>query len=495
MNRPVFLIWRPWLAAVQIKIAERLARLGWDVHLYVLRQPDIAIVRARFPEGALKSITAFQIVYDVARMPAANEAAEVSRALELERWLGVTFSSLCVADRHLGRGFSVGAPRFPSSAPSRADRAQTLAAISSQIEFWRGEFEKKKPVLILEADQFTAAVAHRRGVPLRVLAASRHANLYYWAEDVLFRKPAIEAAYHRLSNEATEPDAIEIEQAHAVVSYWRTAMKITTMSHFVRLAGYQIAQRAWHWARRSGLASTYDLFDEVVYLWRSRRQARLMTGPRVKRLKDIEGQRFVFFPLATEPEVTLQGLSPEFFFQLEAIAMIARDLPADTILAVKEHQPACGARDDLFYDQIWAFKNVVILDMREPGPSVVRAAAATITVAGSAGFEAAAMGKPTIVFGRHNLYRFLPHVWQVEDPARLRHAIDQALDGPSLTARVDGRRFLSAVASVSFDLETFDPFAKEPVVADACADAAVADLLEGLGIARSSTAEAPGAGS
>ena len=46
---------------------------------------------------------------------------------------------------------------------------------------------------------------------------------------------------------------------------------------------------------------------------------------------------YVFFPLLTEPEVALHGIANDFFFQLSAINIIARDLPSNYKLIVKEH--------------------------------------------------------------------------------------------------------------------------------------------------------------
>jgi hypothetical protein len=260
-------------------------------------------------------------------------------------------------------------------------------------------------------------------------------------------------------------------------------MRAATWRQFARASTKQIVTRARHKLRGREISPQYDLTSNIAYLYRKRRQIRRMSGPRMTRLGDLEGKRFVFFPLATEPEMTLQGLSPEYFFQLEAIAAIARELPADVVLAVKEHVPACGARSDLFYDQIESFKNVVMLDIRERGVDVIRRAEATVTISGSAGFEAAAMGKPTLVLGRHNIYDFLPHVRVVTDTATMGEALDAAfsgsLAGPDAVAH--GALMLKAIESISYDMDAFDPFSSKSDVVDRTADDAYDRLLESLG--------------
>ena len=67
-------------------------------------------------------------------------------------------------------------------------------------------------------------------------------------------------------------------------------------------------------------------------------------------------------------------MSPEYFYQLSCIAALSRDLPAGAILVVKETLAATGRRPRDFYAQIKEFKNVVMLDIRELGLEVVRAA-------------------------------------------------------------------------------------------------------------------------
>ena len=95
------------------------------------------------------------------------------------------------------------------------------------------------------------------------------------------------------------------------------------------------------------------------------------------------------------------------------------------MLAVKDTYAAVGVRPDNFYDQIRAFKNVVLLDTMILG-HVIRQAELVATITGTAGFEAAVMGKPVISFGHHNIYNFLPHVRLITDERDLKPALVQS---------------------------------------------------------------------
>ena len=186
-------------------------------------------------------------------------------------------------------------------------------------------------------------------------------------------------------------------------------------------------------------------------------------------LESLTGLRFIFFPLHAEPEAALQGMSPEYFYQLSCIAALARDLPAGIMLAVKDTYAAVGVRPDNFYDQIRAFKNVVLLDTMILGPDVIQQAELVATITGTAGFEAAVMGKPVISFGHHNIYNFLPHVRLITDERDLKPALVQLLD-PAFdhnAAQRSGARFIAAIVQESFDLGSFDLRRRQEIAADA----------------------------
>lgn len=481
----LFMIWRPWLGPLQLALATKLAAEGARIHLYVTRKPEQATLQRMAPAGVFERIVPFQIIYDVACAPLDPshdmQAQDMqAKARQTEAWLGRPLGHLFVGDRHLGRGFALGGPMFPTSQQSRASYEQALAGMCAQIDFWRQELETHRPDVVLENDPVLDLVAQRMEVPIRSVAISRHANWHYWGYDGMWRTPQLEAAYRALTDTDIAPQ--QVEQNSHTVNYWKTAMDSARLAWFVRRAGRQVATALWHRLKRLPVGPTYDSRSTIAYLWRRRRQSRLMTGPRCVRLSELDGKRFVYFPLATEPEMTLQGISPEYFFQLESIAAIARDLPADVLLVVKEHHPACGARADIFFEQLWAFKNLRILDMREPGLEVIRKAAVTITIAGSSGFEAAAMGKPVIQFGRNNIFGFLPHVRTVTDIAHLREALDEALDGrlAGSGAARDGARFLAAIERISFDMGKFDIYNGAPRVNEASVAAALEKLQASL---------------
>lgn len=483
--RRVFIVWRPWLAPLQWGLARELARRGVEISVYTTREPSAVGLRRQDKDRLFARVVAAQVLYDSAAAECQSEETEIARARAHEEWLGKTYGELALSDRHLGRGFALGGPLFPVSDASHASYAQMLAAFSTQIEFWQAQLEQLRPDLILDGGLPLAFIAEQMRIPIRIVCSSRHKNLHYWATDVLFRSGEIARAYDAARASANAPSDVQHEPSpqiqFAMKSFYKTALKQAKLSYLISAGSRFALERAGQRILRRDLGPTYTAASTIAYLARQWRNTRHNLGGDTKALSDIGDRPFVFFPLATEPETSLQVLSPEYFFQLETIALVARDLPAGVRLAVKEHYLACGARSRLFYDQIKAFKNVVILDMREPGIEACKQAAATVTISGSAGFEAALFGKPVILFGRNNIFDVLDHVRVIRDPAELKAAIGDALSGrlAKPSARRDAAVFLRALEQISFDLGTYTPF--EPSTAsDASVEQALRCLLRSL---------------
>ena len=247
----------------------------------------------------------------------------------------------------------------------------------------------------------------------------------------------------------------------------------------------RIAARHYYGRMRGYEKTRMSLLSSVF-----RRRFRRMTGLRrmsrlpFRPLSFLEGKRFVFFPLQTEPETGISFASPEYLSQHHAVIQVSRNLPAGMLLAVKDHFLIVGRRPPAFYDQIAELKNVVLLDAREHGFEAVRRCVAMANVVGHAGIEAASMGKPIVTFGRHNPYNFLDHVFVVDDREDLAALLRGAVDGTSYDpekARADGLRFLQAIDAISFDVVGYHADGT-PLVTDGAVERAYRMLALSAGV-------------
>jgi hypothetical protein len=473
---------QPWseYSALFVELARQLKREhGCRIHLYVSIDRDVRHY-SKIDDGKL--FESVNLVGEIAVQslgPTPPHDQVVAEARENEKWLGLTYNELAVSNRHLGRGFALGGFYHPRSRLSEnIDYWTMLHIFNGNIAYWRREIEQKRPVMAIQMRKHCAVVARKMGVPMRWLAIARFKNYYHWTHTEFAELPTLERTYRRI-REALPAELDAPYKAHMDLrevfrkraSLWRTC------AH----AGYVFAQRVYWWLRGYQKGRSYYIRGHVATIFRNRSQLRETTGRNAVQLEALAGQRFVFFPLHTEPEEALQGYSPEYFYQLSCIAALARDLPAGVVLAVKDTYAGVGRRPDNFYDQIRAFKNVVLLDTMTVGPDVIRASAAVATITGTAGFEAVVMGKPVVTFGHHNLYNFLPHVRFIDNERDLKPALAELLDESfdREAACLAGGRFLAAVTEESFDLGSFD-LRKRGQIAPEQAKAAYDSLIASL---------------
>lgn len=461
------------------------------IHLYCVGPQSVEFYKRENIDGVLASINDCDTLYPSAQQSELDASEVIARARGYERKIGCTNNFLMVGDRHFGRGYALGGYYHPRSRPSEASYIQILHAYNETFSFWEQEIRDKGLTLILGGNSVHARIFRAEGVPVRMLAGSRFQNLHHWVDNEFREYPAIEAAFGPAGNgretRAEISETYYLEQAHR--------QRFLHGRSFPRLL-YRLGHATTQWlywrARGYAKAKGYKFTDRLAFQIRKWRDTRRMTKRTMTRLDELGDAPFVFFALHTEPEASLGQFSPEYFYQLAAIAALSRDLPAGIWLVVKETIHGVGRRPDNFYDQIAEFKNVVMLDILEHGIEVVRRASAVATIAGTVGFEAAVMGKPVITFDRHNFYNFLPHVFPVTDETELKDVVATVL-GESFNsehARASGAAFLQAVKDTSFDLRGYDYVDlhsyDELAVDNACC--ALLESLEGERMSATSTA-------
>jgi hypothetical protein len=142
------------------------------------------------------------------------------------------------------------------------------------------------------------------------------------------------------------------------------------------------------------------LFRAAITPIRARRTRRELHALMLKGPAALAGTRYAFFPMHTEPEVSLLVYSRPFLNQLEAIRAIALSLPADMTLVVKEHPGMVGKRRMGYYRKLLDIPKVR-LAAPETNARVWAQSADLVTIlSSSVGLEAAIMRKPVLTFGR-----------------------------------------------------------------------------------------------
>jgi hypothetical protein len=457
--RSVALIANAQTRFLMVDLAREIQRRhGSQIHLYCANVQERAFYVSQNTDNVFDSINLYEPLHDAALRSVSDPHAEIETARAYETRLGRSYNSLAVGNRHLGRGYALAGYYHPRSRHSeRSTYIQMLGAYNRYFAFWECEVAEKCLSLMLGGPLEAANAARLNGLPYRRLAESRYANLHFWAHNEFNENPTIRDAYERVADSHAPVPVIQ----EAYKSVGTLNRQYRQDNNFLGLSKNLItlgARRLYWCLRGYEKRKGYYGADEFRLLIRRWHHGRKMSASKLCRLDDLTGIPFIFFPLATEPETALQQLSPEFFFQHAAIAALSRDLPAGVRLVVKESIMAVGRRPDNFYDQIGELKNVIWMNMLEPGFEVARRATAVAVITGSSGFEAAVMGTPVISFGAHNGYNILPHVFHVTDLARASEAIRQIFDNgvtPSV-AKHAGGSYLQAIIDTSFDLGEYD---------------------------------------
>jgi hypothetical protein len=163
-------------------------------------------------------------------------------------------------------------------------------------------------------------------------------------------------------------------------------------------------------------------------------------------------QKFIYFPLQLEPERST--LIPATFYtnQLNVITNIAKSLPIDFQLFVKEHpmQKVKGWRKIAFYKSIMELPSVKLIHPSVSNDKMLKKCTMAITIAGTTGLEAALYKKPAIVF-TDTIYASLPSVHRLKNLEELPNAIRESLNTEVKLADIN--EFINILERNSFDFD------------------------------------------
>ncbi len=147
-------------------------------------------------------------------------------------------------------------------------------------------------------------------------------------------------------------------------------------------------------------------------------------------------KRFVYFPLQMQPEKTTSPQGNMFVDQLLALETVSAAVPAGVSIYVKEH-PLQWLRFGIrfnssryrgYYARIARMKNVMLIPLYSNSYQLINKSIAVSAVTGSAGWEAALRGKPSIIFGTV-WYQDCPGVFSVFDTESCRQAFETIRNG------------------------------------------------------------------
>lgn len=130
-----------------------------------------------------------------------------------------------------------------------------------------------------------------------------------------------------------------------------------------------------------------------------------------KYFENPDNEKYVYYPMHYIPESSTYVKAPMYMNEMSLIEAISKSLPINWKLYVKEHQSMIGERPLDFYKKVQKLQNVKIVKSnfyKDPKPWIEKSQC-VVTITGTAGFEAAMLNKPTIVFGEV-FYNVIPGI-------------------------------------------------------------------------------------
>lgn len=166
----------------------------------------------------------------------------------------------------------------------------------------------------------------------------------------------------------------------------------------------------------------------------------------------FDGMKIVFFPLHVDPEASTMVLSPCHTDQLSVIEAIAKALPVDSILIVKENPSMIGLRPKGFYKRIRSLPRVVLVGPAQSGLYWVRKSHIVVVITGTAAWEALRLGIPAIVIGDSPFLAISQGIIHEPNLSALSNALARA-EKMALASDEELIKYLAAIKALGFGFD------------------------------------------
>lgn len=389
------------------------------------------------------------------------------RLREYEALLGENAVNRIVqADRMVGWGFVRGGviPKTPLADICQSDEMRHRYVLGL-LDFLFDWFRKDPPDIVFTyavAGALTfslSLVAQHFGVPYRRLHEIRLGNRCILDSSIINMADPLKDLFQRACrDESVVADTREearqlltrMREEPALPDYHvlmrKSVLKLPPWKHF--------AAMLWRTLRRREPDSLDQPYYMTRFWWEIARYIKahrlVMAGP-FEDWAPLRKQNFVYYPLHVDPEATTMVLAPHAANQLMVIEALAKAIPAEWLLVVKDHYTMLGRRPAGFYDRLKAMPKVRLVSPTVSTFEVTQASRLVAVITGTAGWEAMQMGKPVLCMGPAH-YQNVGEGFVLETNfTKLAEAVERALATPPATDRVL-ELYIAAMLKGSFPL-------------------------------------------
>lgn len=126
---------------------------------------------------------------------------------------------------------------------------------------------------------------------------------------------------------------------------------------------------------------------------------------------------YYFLPLHFQPEATTLVYAPNYEKQSLALDLVAKKIPGDALLYVKEHHSHVGHREMEFYRNLNRYPNVRLISPWVDSHRLIRNSQGVIVITSTVGWEAMMYGKPVFLLGRvfYESFKYIHRIDNIDD--------------------------------------------------------------------------------
>lgn len=315
---------------------------------------------------------------------------------------------------------------------------EILLIIESLLKFFLDFFNRIKPDFIImqkTGENFANLILFHLAKSMQIktwmLTETRLNNSFVLSDDL--EGNTIKLEFNKIKN--NPPNKIKNYGPEFLEK--KSVLKMVNDFLTVEFGEATLKQKIQRYAKRSFVE------NEQIYLNRGKSSTRMIQW-RIhnffeirKRMKFLENyacrnipdEKFVYFPLPVQPESQNNGWAPFHVNSLSIIEHIARSIPVDFFLAVKEHQAqgSRGWRSIEFYKKILALPNTKLFYPHVDNQKMLSKCELLITINNSSGFEALFYKKPVLALS-DSFYDVVSMVKRIKDFTELRKIINSQLN-------------------------------------------------------------------
>jgi hypothetical protein len=164
--------------------------------------------------------------------------------------------------------------------------------------------------------------------------------------------------------------------------------------------------------------------------------------------RSLPTRPYILVSLHYQPEASTCMVASEWVDQDSVIEQAAINGSSEFCIAVKENPKGFGLRGERFYARLSGLTNVELIHPLVPNDGLLRNAAAVLSVAGTVGMEAIALGKRLAILGRPS-YDIFEGARKIGHPKEIfAHLADQCWKPDEMTEQ--RRAFLAALKQSTF---------------------------------------------